>query len=193
MNFLPDVYVTCSTCSGRRFNRQTLQVRYRGQSIADVLEFTVDEALEFFENFETIVRILESMQRVGLGYLTLGQSSSTLSGGEAQRIKLSSELARPATGKTLYYFDEPTTGLHFEDIRKLLIVLDDLVERGNTVVVVEHNLDIIRSCDWLIDLGPGGGREGGEIVATGPPLELARQPHSETGRYLQSLFETANA
>jgi len=184
MNFLPDLYVTCSTCNGSRYNRQTLQVRYRERTIADVLNFTVDEAAEFFANFQKIGRLLETLQKVGLSYVSLGQNSNTLSGGESQRIKLATELARPETGKTIYFLDEPTTGLHFEDIMRLIEVLNGLVDRGNTVIVIEHNLDVIRNCDWLIDLGPEGGQLGGRVIATGPPSQLARNPASLTGRYL---------
>ena len=184
MNFLADLYVTCSVCGGSRFNRQTLQVRYRDKSIADVLAMSIDEATEFFANFSKIYRLLESLQRVGLGYLSLGQSSTTLSGGEAQRIKLATELARTETGRTIYFLDEPTTGLHFEDCQRLLSVLDGLVSAGNTVIVIEHNLDIIRACDWLIDLGPDGGSGGGEVLAVGSPEQLATQPQSITGRFL---------
>ncbi|RMF45072.1 MAG: excinuclease ABC subunit UvrA [Planctomycetota bacterium] len=184
MNFLPDIYVPCAACGGRRFNRTTLQVRYRDKSIADCLEMSVDEASDFFCNFDKILRLLHAMQQVGLGYLTLGQPSSTLSGGEAQRIKLATELARRDTGRTIYFFDEPTTGLHMDDVQRLILVLDALVERGNTVVVIEHNLDVIRNCDWLIDLGPGGGDAGGEIVATGPPESLRKAPDSITGKYI---------
>ncbi len=184
MNFLPDLYVVCSVCGGKRFNRQTLQVRYRDRSIADVLEMSVDDATEFFENFSKIHRLLHSLQQVGLGYLSLGQSSSTLSGGEAQRIKLATELAKSQTGKTFYFLDEPTTGLHFADVKRLILVLDGLVAQGNTVVVVEHNLDVIKACDWLIDMGPEGGQAGGEIVATGPPAEVAKCKRSVTGQYL---------
>ena len=184
MNFLPDLYVTCSVCHGARFNRQTLQVRYRNCSIADVLQMSIDEATSFFENFEKIHRLLSSLQQVGLGYLSLGQNSTTLSGGEAQRIKLASELARPETGRTVYFIDEPTTGLHFDDIARLIQVLDNLVDRGNTVIVIEHNLDVIRSCDWLIDLGPDGGDGGGRLIGCGTPGDLAKNPNSVTGRYL---------
>ena len=184
MNFLPDLHVTCSVCNGSRYNRQTLQVRYRDKSIADVLAMSVSEALEFFENFSKIQRMLSSLEQVGLGYLCLGQSSYTLSGGEAQRIKLATELARPETGRTIYFLDEPTTGLHFEDVRRLIGVLNGLVDRGNTVIVIEHNLDVVRSCDWLVDLGPDGGAAGGEIVACGTPEQVAREPASLTGQYL---------
>lgn len=184
MNFLPDLFVPCSVCNGSRFNRQTLQVRYRDKSIADVLNMSVTEAVEFFENFSKIQRLLSSLEQVGLGYLQLGQSSNTLSGGEAQRIKLATELARPETGRTIYFLDEPTTGLHFEDVRRLVQVLDGLVERGNTVIVIEHNLDVIRACDWLIDLGPDGGDAGGQIIACGSPEHVAQIPESLTGQYL---------
>ena len=184
MNFLADLYVPCSVCNGLRFNRQTLAVRYRDKSIADVLAMSVDEALAFFENFSKISRLLGSLEQVGLGYLTLGQSSNTLSGGESQRIKLATELARPETGQTVYFLDEPTTGLHFEDVRRLLSVLNGLVERGNSVIVIEHNLDVIQACDWLIDIGPEGGSAGGNIVAAGPPATLHQNPASITGRYL---------
>lgn len=184
MNFLADLYVTCSVCGGARYNRQTLQVRYREKSIADVLNMSVDEACEFFVNFSKIHRLLSSLEQVGLGYLSLGQSSTTLSGGEAQRIKLATELARPETGHTIYFMDEPTTGLHFEDCRRLLHVLDGLVSRGNTVIVIEHNLDLIRGCDWVIDLGPEGGSGGGEVIACGAPDEIKKEPRSLTGRFL---------
>jgi excinuclease ABC subunit A len=184
MNFLPDLFVTCSVCNGLRYNRQTLQVRYRERSIADVLRMSIDEAADFFQNFQKIDRSLRTLQQVGLGYLSLGQSSSTLSGGEAQRIKLATELARPSTSKTIYFLDEPTTGLHFEDVRRLIAVLNGLADLGNSVVVIEHNLDVIRSCDWLIDMGPGGGSSGGQIIAAGPPSQISAHPSSVTGRYL---------
>jgi len=189
MNFLPDLTVPCPACDGARFNRQTLEVRYRGLSIADVLELKVDDAVQFFENFPQIVRLLESLQEVGLGYVSLGQSSTTLSGGEAQRIKLATELARVDTGNTLYILDEPTTGLHFDDIKRLLAVLDRLVSLGNTVLVIEHNLDVIKTADWLIDLGPGGGEGGGQIVATGTPEEIATIPGNATGEFLAPLLK----
>ncbi len=187
MNFLPDLFVTCSSCSGKRFNRQTLQVRYRDQSIADILDMCVDEALEFFENFSRIQRMLDCLSRVGLGYLPLGQSSTTLSGGEAQRIKLATELARIQAGRTLYLLDEPTTGLHFEDVRRLLDVLRGLVAGGNSVVVIEHNLDVLAACDWLVDLGPLGGEGGGRIVAAGPPADIVKCSTSVTGKYLAQV------
>jgi len=191
MNFLPDLTVPCPVCEGARFNRQTLEVRYKGLSIADVLELRVEEAESFFENFPQIVRSLSSLREVGLGYLTLGQSSTTLSGGEAQRIKLATELARVDTGKTLYILDEPTTGLHFDDIRKLLVVLNRLVDVGNTVLVIEHNLDVIKSADWIIDMGPEGGEAGGQILATGTPEEIAAVPDNATGRYLAPMLPSA--
>ena len=184
MNFLPDLYVTCPVCEGQRFNRQTLEILYRGRSIADVLEMRVDEAAEFFANFPAIARLLGSLQEVGLGYVTLGQSSTTLSGGEAQRIKLATELGRVDTGKTLYILDEPTTGLHFDDIKKLLLVLGRLVDLGNTVFVIEHHLDVIKTADWIIDLGPGGGDAGGRVVATGTPEQIAALEDNYTGQYL---------
>jgi excinuclease ABC subunit A len=188
MNFLPDLTVPCPVCEGARFNRQTLEVRYRGLSIADVLDLRVDDAATFFENFPQIIRQLTSLQDVGLGYLSLGQSSTTLSGGEAQRVKLATELARVDTGKTLYILDEPTTGLHFDDIKKLLVVLDRLVSLGNTVLVIEHNLDVAKRADWIIDLGPGGGENGGQIVATGTPEEIAAMPGNATGEFLKPLL-----
>jgi excinuclease ABC subunit A len=185
MNFLPDLYVPCAECGGARFNRQTLEVHYRDRSIADVLDMPVDEAVQFFENFPVIRRLLEGMQQVGLGYMTLGQSCTTLSGGEAQRIKLATELARVQTGKTLYLLDEPTTGLHFDDTRKLLVVLQQLVDLGNTVIVIEHNLDVIKSADWIIDLGPEGGQAGGQVTASGTPEQIAALEDNATGRFLR--------
>jgi excinuclease ABC subunit A len=193
MHFLPDVYVTCSACGGRRYSRETLDVRYRGRTIADVLEMTVDESLEVFENVPDLARILGTLSAVGLGYLHLGQSATTLSGGEAQRVKLSRHLARRATGRTLLLLDEPTTGLHFEDVRRLLGVLQDLVDAGNTVIVIEHHLDVVKNADYIIDLGPEGGAEGGEIVATGTPEEVAGCESSWTGRYLRDVLRPARA
>jgi excinuclease ABC subunit A len=190
MNFLPDLFVPCPVCEGKRFNRQTLTVRYKGLSIADVLELPVADAARFFENFPAIHRVLTSLGDVGLGYLRLGQQSTTLSGGESQRVKLATELARTDTGQTLYLLDEPTTGLHFDDIRRLLDVLQRLVDRGNTVITIEHNLDVLKSCDWLIDLGPDGGSRGGQIVATGTPEELAALAGNETGRALRTVLPT---
>ncbi|MEM7456381.1 MAG: excinuclease ABC subunit UvrA, partial [Planctomycetota bacterium] len=189
MNFLADMFVKCDTCNGRRFNMQTLQVRYNDLTIADVLELRVSEALEFFENFSRIHRIVRSLDDVGLGYLPLGQPSTTLSGGEAQRIKLATELARTQTGDTLYLLDEPTTGLHHDDVKRLLGVLMQLVESGNTVIVIEHNLDVIKSADWIIDMGPGGGKHGGTVVATGTPEDVARIEESYTGQFLRELLK----
>jgi excinuclease ABC subunit A len=193
MNFLPDLFVPCAECGGKRFNAQTLQVKYRGQSIADVLAMSVDQAATFFENISQIHRLLVSMQDVGLGYLQLGQPSTTLSGGEAQRIKLAAELARVETGNTLYVLDEPTTGLHFDDIRRLLAVLQRLVDRGNTVIVIEHNLDVIKCADWILDLGPDGGSRGGEILATGTPEDIAARDDNETGKYLRETLSFSPA
>ncbi|WP_231742554.1 excinuclease ABC subunit UvrA [Stieleria varia] len=188
MNFLSDLYVTCPRCGGRRFNRQTLQVRFKGASVADVLDMTVDEATEFFENVPSALRLCQSLQSVGLGYLHLGQSSTTLSGGEAQRIKLGTELARVSTGKTVYLLDEPTTGLHFHDIDRLITVLQRLVDAGNTVIVIEHDLDLLAACDWLIDLGPTGGVGGGNILASGTPESLAAMKNNATGRFLKQVL-----
>jgi excinuclease ABC subunit A len=188
MHFLPNVYVTCEQCKGRRYNRETLEIQYRGKSIADVLDLTVDQALPVLENFPAIANKLRTLQDVGLGYLGLGQSATTLSGGEAQRVKLAKELSRRGTGRTLYILDEPTTGLHFEDTRKLLDVLNKLVEQGNTVVVIEHNLDVIKSADYVVDLGPEGGAAGGRIVAAGTPEEVARQEASATGQFLKYVL-----
>ncbi len=188
MSFLPDLYVTCPDCRGARFNRQTLAVRYRGRTIAEVLEMTVDEAYGFLENFPAIARMLNSLRDVGLGYITMGQRSTTLSGGESQRVKLATELGRVETGKTLYLLDEPTTGLHFDDIRNLLMVLNRLVDLGNTVVVIEHHVDVIKCADWIIDLGPEGGAAGGQVVACGPPEEIAAAQESHTGRFLAPLL-----
>jgi len=188
MHFLPDVYVTCEQCKGRRYNRETLEIKYRGKSIADALELTVDHALPLLENFPAIANKLRTLQDVGLGYITLGQSATTLSGGEAQRVKLSKELSKRGTGRTLYILDEPTTGLHFEDTRKLLDVLTKLVDQGNTIVVIEHNLDVIKTADYVIDLGPEGGVGGGRIIAAGTPEEVARQEQSATGQFLAALF-----
>jgi excinuclease ABC subunit A len=184
------VYVTCEVCKGRRYNRETLEVRYKNRSIADVLEMSVDEALEFFQNIPVIKRHLQTLSDVGLGYVKLGQPAPTLSGGEAQRIKLSSELQKRATGNTLYVLDEPTTGLHFEDVRKLLGVLQRLVGQGNTVLVIEHNLDVVKTADWIVDLGPEGGDAGGEIVVAGPPETVASHASSHTGRFLEQVVGT---
>lgn len=185
MHFLPDVYVKCEVCGGRRYNHETLQILYKGKSIADVLEMTVEDALELFKNIPHIHQKLKILTDVGLGYIELGQSATTLSGGEAQRVKLATELSKIGTGKTLYILDEPTTGLHFADIDKLLKVLHALVEANNTVLVIEHNLDVIKSADHIIDLGPGGGDAGGEVVATGPPEKIIESSESYTGSYLK--------
>ncbi|TVQ56822.1 MAG: excinuclease ABC subunit UvrA [Rhodobacteraceae bacterium] len=188
MHFLPDVYVECETCKGKRYNRETLEVLYKGKSIADVLDMTVEDGVGFFDAIPAIREKLETLERVGLGYIKIGQQATTLSGGEAQRVKLSKELAKRATGRTLYILDEPTTGLHFEDVRKLLEVLHELVQAGNTVVVIEHNLDVIKTADWLLDFGPEGGDGGGRIVATGAPEAVAENPESHTGRYLRPIL-----
>lgn len=191
MHFLPDVYVNCEVCNGKRYNRETLEIRYKGKSIADVLDMTIDDAVEFFASLPRLHKKLKTLQEVGLGYIRLGQQSTTLSGGEAQRIKLATELARTDTGNTLYILDEPTTGLHFEDIRALLDVLQRLVDRGNSVVVIEHNLDVVKVADWVIDLGPDGGRNGGRIVFAGTPEQLANQPDNITGQYLKKELESS--
>jgi excinuclease ABC subunit A len=187
MNFLPDVYVPCETCDGKRYNRETLEVRYKGKSIADVLAMTIEEAATFFQPIPKIHRIVETLHSVGLGYIQLGQSSTTLSGGEAQRIKLAAELSKKSTGKTLYILDEPSTGLHFEDIRMLLDVLQRLVDEGNSVLVIEHNLDIIKVADYIVDIGPEGGKGGGVIVAEGTPEKIVKSAaeKSFTARYLK--------
>jgi excinuclease ABC subunit A len=184
MHFLPDVYVQCDVCKGQRYNRETLEVTFRGKSIADVLEMTVDDGVEFFRAVPVIRDKLLTLQQVGLGYIHIGQQATTLSGGEAQRVKLAKELSRRATGRTLYILDEPTTGLHFEDVRKLLEVLHKLVEQGNTVLVIEHNLEVIKTADWVLDLGPDGGAGGGRIVAEGAPEDIVRVTESHTGQYL---------
>jgi excinuclease ABC subunit A len=188
MHFLPDVYVTCEECGGRRYNRETLEITYRGRNIADVLDMTVDEAVAFFRAVPKIFDPCLTLAEVGLGYVRLGQSATTLSGGEAQRIKLAAELSRKETGHTLYILDEPTTGLHFHDVAKLLDVLFKLRNSGNTLLVIEHNLDVIKTADWIIDLGPEGGEGGGWVIAEGPPEKVARVPASHTGQYLSRLF-----
>jgi excinuclease ABC subunit A len=188
MHFLPDVYVPCDLCKGKRYNRETLQVRYKGKSIADVLDMTVEEALEFFDNIPTIKRKLQTMFDVGLGYIRLGQPSTQLSGGEAQRVKLATELSRRSTGKTMYILDEPTTGLHFDDVNKLIGVLSRLADGGNTVVVIEHNLDVIKTADYIIDLGPEGGDRGGTVIATGTPEQVANIEESYTGQFLKRVL-----
>jgi excinuclease ABC subunit A len=188
MHFLPDVYVTCEVCRGKRYNRETLEVRYKSKNIADILEMTVAEALGFFEPVPSIKQKLQTLHDVGLDYIRLGQAATTLSGGEAQRVKLATELSRRATGRTLYILDEPTTGLHFADIRRLLEVLNQLVDQGNTVVIIEHNMDVIKTADWVIDLGPEGGNEGGRVIASGTPEDVARQDKSFTGQYLARML-----
>ncbi|MBC7516174.1 MAG: excinuclease ABC subunit A, partial [Alkalinema sp. FL-bin-369] len=190
MNFLPDVYVQCEVCKGKRYNRDTLQVTFKGKSIADVLDMTVEAACAFFENIPQAYARLKTLFDVGLGYMKIGQPAPTLSGGEAQRVKLASELSRRATGKTLYLIDEPTTGLSFYDVHKLLDVVQRLVDKGNTVLTIEHNLDVIRCSDWVIDLGPEGGDRGGKVIAFGTPEEVALVPESYTGHYLRTALET---
>jgi excinuclease ABC subunit A len=193
MHFLPDVYVTCEVCKGKRYNRETLEVRYKGKNIAEILDMTVAEALEFFEPVPAIKQKLKTLHDVGLDYIRLGQSATTLSGGEAQRVKLATELSRRATGRTLYILDEPTTGLHFADIRRLLQVLNQLVDQGNTVVIIEHNLDVVKTADWIIDLGPGGGNEGGRVIATGTPEDVADNASSYTGQFLHRALTAGSA
>lgn len=188
MHFLPDMYVPCDVCHGKRYNRETLEITYKGKNISDVLNMTVEEAHEFFKPVPSVARRLQTLLDVGLGYIRLGQSATTLSGGEAQRIKLSLELSKRDTGRTLYILDEPTTGLHFHDIDMLLKVLHRLRDQGNTVVIIEHNLDVIKTADWIVDLGPEGGAGGGQIIATGTPEEVAQKPVSMTGRYLAPLL-----
>jgi excinuclease ABC subunit A len=188
MHFLADVWVTCKDCGGMRFNRETLAIKYRGKSIADVLDMDVQEALEFFANHPAIARMLQTLHDVGLDYVRLGQSATTLSGGEAQRVKLAKELSRVATGRTVYILDEPTTGLHFADIQRLLDVLHRLVDAGNTVIVIEHNLDVIKTADWIVDLGPEGGETGGHIIAEGPPEAITQVESSYTGQFLRRVF-----
>jgi len=192
MHFLPDIYVACDVCKGQRYNRETLDIRYKGQNIHDVLDMTIEDAVDFFSAVPNIHKKLDTLMAVGLGYIKLGQSAITLSGGEAQRIKLARELSKRDTGNTLYILDEPTTGLHFYDIKQLLEVLHTLRDHGNTVVVIEHNLDVIKTADWIIDLGPEGGNGGGTIVAEGTPEEVAKVPTSYTGKYLEP-FLTAKA
>ena len=186
MNFLPDVYVLCDKCNGKRYNRETLEVRYKGKSISDVLDMTISQGVAFFENIPSIAWKLKTLEDVGLGYITLGQASTTLSGGESQRVKLSAELSKRDTGNTLYILDEPTTGLHFEDIRVLLDVIGRLADKGNTVVVIEHNLDVVKAADHIIDLGPEGGFEGGRILCAGTPEEVALNENSYTAEFLRA-------
>jgi excinuclease ABC subunit A len=188
MHFLPDIYVPCEVCKGKRYNRETLEVHYRGKSIHDVLEMTIEEAMEYFENHPQILRKLETLHDVGLNYMKLGQPSTTLSGGEAQRVKLATELSRRATGKTVYLLDEPTTGLHMADVDRLVQVLQRLVDAGNSVLVIEHNLDIIKTADHVIDLGPEGGHRGGQIVAQGTPEEVCKVEQSYTGQFLKKML-----
>jgi excinuclease ABC subunit A len=192
MNFLPDVYINCESCNGKRYNRETLEVRYKGKSISDVLDMTISQAVEYFEHSPQIAQRLKTLEDVGLGYITLGQSSTTLSGGESQRVKLANELAKKDTGRTLYILDEPTTGLHFEDIRVLLAVLNRLVEKGNTVIVIEHNMEVIKVADHIIDLGPDGGLQGGMIVAEGQPEEVMSNLSSYTAKYLKEALSSEN-
>ena len=189
MHFLPDVYVTCDVCKGKRYDRETLEIKFKDKSIADVLDMTVEEAADLFKAVPSIRDKLETLKRVGLGYIHVGQQATTLSGGEAQRVKLSKELSRRATGRTLYILDEPTTGLHFHDVAKLLDVLHELVDQGNTVIVIEHNLEVIKTADWIVDLGPEGGDAGGHVVAVGTPEEIAANPQSYTGQYLKQVFD----
>ena len=189
MHFLPDVYVTCETCRGTRFNRETLEIKYKDENIADVLDMTIEETMKLFENIPPVKRRLQTLNDVGLGYVKLGQSATTLSGGEAQRVKLASELSKVSTGRTLYILDEPTTGLHFADVQKLLDVLGRLVDKGNTVVVIEHNLDVLKTADYIVDLGPEGGDNGGEVVAEGTPEQVAKNTLSYTGRFLKKVLK----
>jgi len=191
MHFLPDVYVPCDVCHGQRYNRETLEIQYKGKNIHQILQMTVEQAYEFFKPVPVIARKLQTLLDVGLGYITLGQSATTLSGGEAQRVKLSLELSKRDTGRTLYILDEPTTGLHFHDIALLLRVIHKLRDQGNTVVVIEHNLDVIKTSDWVIDLGPEGGEGGGRIIAQGSPKDIAKDKNSVTGKYLQSALKRA--
>lgn len=188
MHFLPDVYVPCEICKGKRYNRETLEVRYKGKNISEILGMTIDDACDFFRPIPKIYRKLETLQQVGLGYIRMGQPATTLSGGEAQRIKLAAELSKRSTGSTMYILDEPTTGLHFEDVRRLLAVLQKLVDQGNSVLVIEHNLDVIKTADYLIDMGPEGGTGGGEVIATGTPEEVAQNERSHTGAFLRDIL-----
>ena len=190
MHFLPEVYVQCEVCHGTRFTEQTLEVEYKGKNIADVLSLSVVEAIEVFANIPKIMITLKTLNDVGLGYIRLGQAATTLSGGEAQRVKLASELCKPATGQTFYILDEPTTGLHFSDVHKLLQVLQRLVDRGNTILVIEHNLDVIKSADYLVDLGPDGGDKGGQVVFAGSPDDIIRHPTSHTGKFLKEFMQS---
>ncbi len=193
MNFLPDVYVECEECHGKRYNRETLEVKYNGKTVSDILDMPISEAAKFFKAYPSISRYLDTLVDVGLGYIRLGQPATTLSGGESQRVKLATELQRRSTGKTVYILDEPTTGLHFEDVNKLLLVLQGLVDKGNTVIIIEHNLDVVKSCDWIIDLDPEGGDGGGTIVAEGTPEHLVTCERSWTGRFLAPMLERASS
>ena len=188
MHFLPDIYVPCEVCKGKRYNHETLEVKYKGKTIADVLDMTVEDALEFFANIPKIKTKIQTLYDVGLGYIKLGQPSTTLSGGEAQRVKLATELSKKATGKTLYILDEPTTGLHIADVHRLVDILQRLVDTGNTIIVIEHNLDLIKTCDNIIDLGPEGGEGGGEVIATGTPEQVAKNEDSYTGKFLKKIL-----
>jgi excinuclease ABC subunit A len=190
MNFLPDVFIQCDVCHGKRFNQETLDILYKGKSISDVLDMTIEDAADFFSSIPHIARKLETLKNVGLGYIQLGQNALTLSGGEAQRVKLASELSRPSTGKTLYILDEPTTGLHFVDIKQLMDVIQKLVDKGNSVVMIEHNMDVICQADYIIDLGPEGGFRGGNVVAKGTPEQIAKVKESHTGKFIKEYLET---
>jgi excinuclease ABC subunit A len=187
MHFLPDMYVACDVCQSRRYNRETLDILYKGRSIHDVLQMTLEDARQFFDAIPVIARKCQTMIEVGLGYIRLGQSATTLSGGEAQRIKLAKELSKRSTGTSLYILDEPTTGLHFQDIKLLLAVLMSLRDQGNTIIVIEHNLDVVKTADWVIDLGPEGGHRGGKIIAVGTPEDIAKEPSSHTGQFLKNI------
>lgn len=190
MHFLPDVFVPCEVCKGKRFNRETLEINYKGKNIADVLAMTAEEAVTFFENMPKIRKRIEAICKVGLGYVQLGQASTTLSGGEAQRVKLAAELLKPATGKTLYVMDEPTTGLHVDDVNQLINIMHELVDSGNTVIVIEHSMEVIKNADYIIDLGPEGGINGGELVCVGSPEEVSRCETSHTGRFLKKCWRS---
>ena len=189
MHFLPDIYVPCEVCKGKRYNRETLEVKYKGKTIADVLDMTVEEALEFFKNLPRIKSKIQTLYDVGLGYIKLGQPSTTLSGGEAQRVKLATELSKKATGKTLYILDEPTTGLHIADVHRLVDILQRLVDTGNSIIVIEHNLDLIKTADYIIDLGPEGGEKGGQVIAVGSPEQIVKNEQSYTGKFLKKYLE----
>ena len=189
MHFLPDIYVPCEVCKGKRYNRETLEVKYKGKTIADVLDMTVEEALTFFENIPRIKTKIQTLHDVGLGYIKLGQPSTTLSGGEAQRVKLATELSKKATGKTLYILDEPTTGLHIADVHKLVDILQRLVDTGNSIIVIEHNLDLIKTADYIIDLGPEGGEKGGQIISVGSPEQIVKNEQSYTGKFLKKYLD----